>query len=144
MSYSPSDNADPCQETAGFLFSHPCPRPALHQCTACAKPICSEHGHEAGGGLMCTTCYRDRDTEEENENLGDTDDGDSEEGQDEDGFNPMLSSSYYYQGYGHYGPGSWGHRLPDDPHDFTEADGRVLDKNESVENLDFEEDMQGS
>jgi hypothetical protein len=124
--------SEPCQETAGFLFSHPCPRPASTQCTRCAKSICEQHGHTPGAELLCTTCAR--------EDVGQEEEGDADSGADvaED---PYLYSSYHYNGYGYYGRGPWQGEGGPDPDDFTEADGESL---RGEEPLDFEQDMGGS
>jgi hypothetical protein len=128
------ETLDPCQERAGFLFAHDCPRPATQQCDRCAKPICTRHGHPAESGeLLCTTCFKGQHASE--------DEPDSDVPLDEESDNPYLYSSYYYRGHGYYGRGHWGHDVLHDPNDFTEADGESLRANVQ---RDFEEDMGGS
>jgi hypothetical protein len=131
MSPSPPGS---CQETAGFLFTHDCPRPASRQCALCAKPICAEHAHLTLNEWLCTECVRSQ----KKGRPGDTSSR-ATRGLGTD--NPYLYSSYYYNGYGFYGPGAWGHEAFD-PNDFTEADGGSLRVSSSTHH--FEEDMGGS
>jgi hypothetical protein len=119
----PPQSFGACQERAGFLFAHDCPRSATLSCTRCAKPICSEHSRFVEEEELCVECARAA--------QADPDDDD-----------PLLYSSHYYDDYGHYGPGSWGHDALHDPNDFTEADGEALRGEQRPG--DFEEDMQGS
>jgi hypothetical protein len=132
----------PCQERAGFLFSHECPRLASHICTECTKVICDEHSQLMDGTQVCIGCATDDDDDEDDEGT----EGELPDSW-EDEPNPYLASSYYYRDYGYYGHGSWGHDLVHDPNDFTEADGESLrnEGSESFEGSDsFEEDMGGS
>jgi hypothetical protein len=129
------ESLDPCQERAGFLFAHDCPRPAAQQCARCAKPICTWHGHPSESGeVLCTTCFKEQPASGE----GSGSEVPLVEGAD----NPYLYSSYYYRGYGYYGRGYWGHDVLHDPNDFTEADGESL--RSKARHDDFEEDMGGS
>lgn len=125
----------PCQERAGFLFAHDCPRSATQLCNRCAKPICTRHGHPAPSGeVLCTSCFKDEHSER--------DETESDLPQDErEEDNPYLYSSYYYRGHGYYERGDWGHDLLHDPNDFTEADGESLRARDPQR---FEEDMGGS
>jgi hypothetical protein len=126
---------DACQERAGFLFAHDCPRPAAQQCARCAKPICTRHGHpSASGEVLCTTCFKEQHVSEGGPG--------SDAPPDEVADNPYLYSSYYYRGHGYYGRGYWGHDVLNDPNDFTEADGESL--RSKARHDDFEEDMGGS
>lgn len=63
---------------------------------------------------------------------------------DDFGDDPYFYAYAYYEGYGSYGRGEWGHahaRDLDDPVDFTEADGEAF----AVErDTDFEHDMGAS
>ncbi len=136
MSSSPEGPPGPCQEKAGFLFAHDCPRPAVQRCAQCDKPICAEHAHPWNDQRVCTACFKA--TREEDASTGrfrrPHPDADAD---------PYLYSSYYYRGYGYYGLGYWGHDLLDDPNDFTEADGMSL-REHPQGGHEFEEDMGGS
>ncbi|KFA86856.1 hypothetical protein Q664_51685 [Archangium violaceum Cb vi76] len=125
-----------CQERAGFLFAHDCPRPAIQRCAQCDKPICAEHGHPWNGQQACTECFKATRREEAQSSKFRR----APAGADDD---PYLYSSYYYRGYGYYGHGHWGHELFNDPNDFTEADGQAL-RQRAREQREFEEDMGGS
>ena len=136
----PPHQLGPCQDKAGFLFAHDCPRSAAQECTRCLKAICDGHSHLVDEVLLCTGCASNDDDDDEE------DEGTEGELPDawEDEPSPYLSSSYYYRDYGYYGHGSWGHDLVPDPNDFTEADGESL-RNEGSESSElFEEDMGGS
>ncbi|MBJ6764982.1 hypothetical protein JGU66_29815 [Myxococcaceae bacterium JPH2] len=111
-----------CMETAGFLFSRPCSRDAVEQCTYCQKAICMAHARPRETGTLCTSCAR----------LMPVSPGDG---------SSMDDPSYYYDSYGYYGSSSWGHGSSRDPHDFTEADGESLRQEDDAS---FEEDMGGS
>ncbi|HEX8822555.1 MAG TPA: hypothetical protein VF794_21695 [Archangium sp.] len=112
-----------CQERAGFLFTHDCPRSATQSCTRCAKSICHEHSRSVEEEVLCIECAR---TAAPTEPSGD---------------DPYFYSSYYYRNYGFYGHGAWGSQDLHDPNDFTEADGEALRADRPG---DFEEDMSGS
>lgn len=114
------DSFGPCLETAGFLFSHPCSRPASTECSRCGKRICDEHTSTLEDGLVCASCYRA------------SDESDSEDSDD---------PSYYYDDYGYYGSGGWGSGGARDANDFTEADGESL---RHEDDASFEEDLGGS
>lgn len=47
-----------CNETSGFLFSHPCSESSEHVCGECQKPICGKHAVDTQGVLRCTTCAK--------------------------------------------------------------------------------------
>jgi hypothetical protein len=131
MSPSSQEPLGACQERAGFLFAHDCPRSATQRCAQCDKPICTEHGHPWNGQQLCTDCFKATRKEEA-------------EGRPEGAdAAPHLYSSYYYRGYGYYGQGYWGHDVLNDPNDFTEADGVPL-RLRKQDRRDFEEDMGGS
>jgi hypothetical protein len=136
MSPPPRELLGPCQEKAGFLFAHDCPRSATQRCAQCDKPICAEHGHEWNQKQICTDCFKATRREE----AGAAKFRRPPEGADSD---PYLYSSYYYRGYGYYGQGYWGHDVLNDPNDFTEADGEAL-RQPAQEKHEFEEDMGGS
>lgn len=135
---SPSSQAPlgPCQERAGFLFAHDCPRSATQHCAQCDKPICAEHGHPWNGQQICTDCFKATNKEQ----AGAAKFHRPPQGVESD---PYLYSSYYYRGYGYYGQGYWGHDVLHDPNDFTEADGVPL-RMQGQDTRDFEEDMGGS
>lgn len=124
-----SVSADTCQERAGFLFEHDCPRPAVRQCNRCGKPICALHGHPTDTQVLCTGCFKAKPPPNVD---------------DESRDNPFLTSSYYYRGYGYYGRDPWVPGLGVDPNDFTEADGESLRAQRKRRQGEFEEDMGGS
>jgi hypothetical protein len=108
-----------CAETAGFLFAHPCDRPAAGACAACGKPICAEHRRAADGQPLCVSCVRQRPL------TGDRD--------------PYFYGSVHY-GYGgshHHGSSS---ALPD-PNDFTDGDAASL---QHQGDEPFEDDLDAS
>ena len=132
---SPSDSPGSCLERAGFLFAHDCPRPASQRCERCSKTICAEHSHQDGRQVLCTECFRSFLQ------------GEQEAGRRRDlpllkTLSPLLIPAFYYQNYGYYGRGAWGHEQLNDPNDFTEADGESLRR--AARGHHFEEDMQGS
>lgn len=47
-----------CEEQSGFLFAHPCDRPAVVVCSVCGKHVCYEHTRLGEGGQTCVTCVR--------------------------------------------------------------------------------------
>ncbi len=110
--------SDTCQESAGFLFKHPCGYLAESTCGTCGKALCSRHTRCQPEGVTCIACGRR------------TGSAGSTRG---DRYDPYEYSSSGYPGYGYYGPGHWGswwflsgssHRH--DRHDFTEADSASL------------------
>ncbi|AGC49083.1 hypothetical protein MYSTI_07811 [Myxococcus stipitatus DSM 14675] len=118
---SPS-SADGCEVSSGFLFAHACGLPTSSLCPRCGRRVCAVHMTTLDGAEVCSTC-------------GGLGAGDSEDEGDED-------ASTYYQDYGYYGSGSsWGRGTSRDPHDFTEADGESLRREEDAA---FEEDLGGS
>jgi hypothetical protein len=76
------------------------------------------------GELLCTRCGAE----------------DSDEDEDSDSDTSEDDPSYYYEGYGYYGPSSPGSQ-GQDPNDFTEADGESL---RHEDDASFEEDLGGS
>jgi hypothetical protein len=53
-----------CQETSGFLFSHPCGRPASFTCVRCGKRICAQHMRPSPPeAFLCISCARTQDTD---------------------------------------------------------------------------------
>ena len=114
------DDGTTCQETAGFLFKHPCDGEAYGYCNQCQKATCRRHTHAFGEDALCTGCAK---TEvREGKRKG------HRYGQYED--DPYFYGESYYPGYGRYGAGRWGYAYYSgshhDPDDFTEADGESL------------------
>lgn len=110
-----------CQDTAGFLFAHACPRPAHQRCARCARPICREHGHPVDTVCCCTACATTalrRTPPPKYPNRREAPD-------------PYLYASHYYRHLG----------VALDPNDFTEADGASLGDAPAEA---FERDMEGS
>ncbi|QAT81854.1 hypothetical protein EJ065_0245 [Corallococcus coralloides] len=125
-------SAEPCLETSGFLFSHPCERGATTQCMRCQKPICLMHLRTLDGAeTVCVMCARTADNGDENRDLSNTSDEDD--------------PSYYYEDYGYYGRDAWrgsgSASSGSDPNDFTEADGESVRREDDAS---FEEDLGGS
>jgi hypothetical protein len=119
---------NPCQETSGFLFPHPCGRPGVLRCTRCGKFICMQHARpQAGEQFLCVTCARLAASTADT----DTDSGGSggDWGDDDD---PYFYSSRYRARAGGTEP---------DPKDFTEGDQAALDEDEGG---DFEDDQGAS
>ncbi len=67
-----------CKETAGFLFAHPCKRPATSACSGCQKPICATHNRQG----RCIACFK--------------------EGAVIDAGDPFMMASWYYADYESY------------------------------------------
>lgn len=88
-----------CQETAGFLFDHPCAETVHALCADCAKAICVRHGHDLEGHRLCTGCARGviRDSLARGHRHGRFAD------------EPLFYAAFRFPGFGDYGPGSWGH-----------------------------------
>lgn len=123
------DPLPPCEQAGGFLFSHECGQPAGSQCMRCSRFFCEAHLTMEEAEMLCQSC-----AEGEEDDEGD----DVEEGSGSSEDDP----SYYYDDYGYYGSGSsWSSGGPQDPNDFTEADGESL-RNE--DDAAFEEDLGGS
>lgn len=118
-----------CTETSGFLFSHPCRNAPSASCQKCAKGVCAKHIHPTPNGYMCTSCAKKAATSAKRHGR--------QWGAWED--DPLLYGTFYYDDYGYYGRGHWGHEhLPDD---FTEADGAsFVEEGEG----DWEHDMGAS
>ncbi|RKH45482.1 hypothetical protein D7X96_13910 [Corallococcus interemptor] len=123
-----------CQETSGFLFSHPCERGSTTQCMRCQRAICLLHMRTLDGAeTVCVTCARAADNGDENRDPSDTSDEDD--------------PSYYYEDYGYYGRDAWrgsgasSSSSGNDRNDFTEADGESVRREDDAS---FEEDLGGS
>lgn len=110
-----------CNETSGFLFSHPCDQLCVHQCGKCGRPICQDHARHDVGRILCTTCARKR------------------AGRGHDTYDDYDPYFYGGTGYGHSRGGFFFHRH--DPHDFTEGDAAGL---RAEMDDDFENDMSAS
>ena len=54
-----------CKEKAGFLISHPCPRPPSMTCCICGKDVCNDHSRETDDGFACVTCYKGKHVDED-------------------------------------------------------------------------------
>lgn len=113
-----------CEETAGFLFRHPCPREEVAQCAECGKALCALHVKPWEGNQLCVGCALRYRTEQEQG--GPRKPG--EEGQDEGGDDwDRYDDDPYFYGVTHYsgwGRG-WGHERGD-RYELTEADGSSL------------------
>ncbi len=118
-----------CNETSGFLFSHPCSEPSEHVCGECQKPVCGKHAVDTQGVLRCTTCaktwYRGA-----GRGSGQTTGTGS--------YDPYYSSPYFYTWH-HYGTS--GHR-----HHFHDGDeGALHGREPNRDDLHgFEQDMGAS
>jgi len=90
-----------CQERSGFLFKHDCEGEGIARCDECGKAVCVDHRHDLNGRDLCTTCLRQQPaaTVQSFER------------------NPYFYQRTWYR-HGHFSFNS-----PDDPDDFTEADG---------------------
>ena len=158
-----------CQETSGFLFSHPCDRFATQQCFRCQKPICEDHGQETPEGVVCTTCLKKQKQAESQANRDDRTTTTSDYGHTYYGSDPYFYGTHYYPGYGHPVSHSKSAQTPPpitasptpdmisgtdfgddddddkreehDPADFTEGDAGSLQREEDA---DFESDMGAS
>ncbi len=124
-----------CNETAGFLFQHECGNAPIAQCDACRKPLCAEHLHDAAGQRLCTTCVKQQQRQQAGRSTHiDNDD-------------PYFYGDRYYDGYGRYTTGYWGHHYIQgrrhEPHDFTEADAESLQET-GFDDEDFETNMSES
>lgn len=119
-----------CNETAGFLFSHPCSEPSDHLCAQCQKPICGKHAVDSGGVIRCTTCMKTHLKSTRGAAPGVTG---SQFGPD-----PYLHSPYFYT-WSHFGSSHHHHHF----HDGDE--GALRGGEASPEDLDgFERDMGAS
>jgi hypothetical protein len=131
----------PCQETAGFLFSHPCSRAATTQCGRCQKAICDRHCHATQDALLCTSCARQARALLDDPYFywsyygDDWDDWDWDWDDDDDGPGAAVS-----QGAGDPGAVGAGSAKDRDEDDFTEADGQST----GGEGRDFEKDTGAS
>jgi hypothetical protein len=144
--------SNPCEETAGFLFKHACRTEAPTNCAECEKAICKKHTKQVGEFRVCVACAKLMLEEEAAKSQPKRAPGAREDagrsrrrysGYDDD---PYLYGYSYYDGYGSYRHGHWGHDHyssydDHDGSDFTEADGQSfqVEKDEG-----FEQDMGGS
>ncbi len=122
-----------CQETSGFLFSHPCGEVALRSCVKCQKEICDRHTVrevQAGDGeelVLCTTCAKESHAAAPGPGSRRTTDG-------------YADNPHFYM-YHHY-PHSQ-HQLDRD--EFTDADEAALgDSTAAGKTRRFEDDMGAS
>jgi hypothetical protein len=107
-----------CQETAGFLFTHPCDRPRAHACQSCGKSICIEHTRLIEARRLCVACAR---------SAAAFDDRD-----------PYFYGHSYYGSHWH----DWGSgRSRHDPDDFTDGDASSL---KHPGDATFEDDLEAS
>lgn len=127
-----------CNEKAGFLFSHACPKAAEADCQKCGKPVCRDHMRESRGRALCINCTR-------------------KEQDDRDDYydDHYFYGGYHYDGYYDYSSGHWGATTyymmtHHDRDDFTEADAASLASESSevdaddFDDGDFENDMSES
>lgn len=117
-----------CNETSGFLFSHPCDRMSVAECGQCERPVCNDHAHvtDAAGATLCTSCVK------KSRKI-------NRRHQRQRGYH---DSDFYDDPY-FYGPrygGYWyrSHHHVHDVHDFTEADAESL---HDAGDFEFENDM---
>ncbi len=110
-----------CEETSGFLFSHPCDRPAVGNCFECGRAVCQAHTASQYDGVLCTSCAKQHYREEKRRYF--------------DKHDPYYYPTHHYPGY-YY-----------DEHDFNESDearlmaGKELTEDEAGA---FEDDMGAS
>ena len=157
-----------CQETSGFLFSHPCDRFAVQQCVRCQKPICEDHGQETPEGVVCITCLKRQKQIERQANRDDQTTTTSDYGHTSYGSDPYFYGYHYYPGYGHsvyhskstptpppipesqspemisgtdFDDDGVDEREEHDPADFTDGDAGSVQREEDG---DFESDMGAS
>jgi hypothetical protein len=105
-----------CEETAGFLFTHPCDRPPAHACQSCRKTICVEHTRLVDARRLCVACAR---------TAAAIDDRDP-----------------YFYGHSYYGsPWHHGGTSTRDPDDFTDGDSASLQHSGDAT---FEDDLDAS
>lgn len=119
--------SDSCQETAGFLFKHPCPHPVYESCGGCGKGVCDRHVKVFGQDeRLCVTCARKQVRPCRAPGAAAGDEPRARQRQRDHGDDPYFYSSFYYPHYGYYGHGHWGssHYAGHDAADFTEADGQ--------------------
>lgn len=116
-----------CNETAGFLFAHPCGRVATRECSQCAKPICEQHlARGVGDGTLCITCGKAAPPAKHRRRRS----GRYEDWEDDD---PYFYSDDYYDDY------YWGRD------DYNESDEAVLNDSRSPDDMrGFENDMGAS
>lgn len=112
-----------CQETAGFLFKHPCSRDATAACGECSKELCQKHTKQVGGAGVCVECAR---VLLDKQATGGRRGGNARERYGDYADDPYFYGWSYYDGYGQYRSG-WGREYyaasRSDAADFSEADG---------------------
>ena len=122
-----------CNDRSGFLFSHDCDYPPVNLCMTCGRPICDEHTrYDSASQTICVTCAKQSSNQDPN-NAPSNDD-------------PYFYGQRHYRGYGHYGPGYWGHHSyveATSHHDggFTAGDSQALGDEDDAT---FESDMSES
>ena len=109
----PQFSAESCQETAGFLFSHPCGEMAAFTCSECQKPVCQRHAIDHGGLLRCVSCMKKLRA------AGDSTTSDI--GSPYGAYPPYFYGDHYGYGYG-YGRSRYGWTRSHHDHDFTDSD----------------------
>lgn len=119
--------AGQCNETAGFLFSHPCDEPSAHVCGECQKPVCAKHVADTNGTLRCTTCakrwWKTSGTTNSSAHAG---------------YDPYYGGPYFYSWH-IYGSSASGHHFQDSD------EGSLRGREPNREDLDgFENDMGAS
>ncbi len=134
-----------CNETAGFLFDHPCNAAADTECARCGRPVCDTHARDDDTGEpICISCakleLKDLGRSQRRRGRGY---GRHSRWRDDD---PYFYGGYHYHGWGFYGSGYWGHNsynqaMDGGDIDFTEGDSEPLFDNEP---MDFESDMSES
>jgi len=102
-----------CRETAGFLFAHPCKRPATSKCSGCEKPICATHNRQG----RCIACYRQNASKS-------------------DGSDPFLMATWYYADYETYS--AWDAYTKKDREAFAEGEEPADDEWEKDWEADFD------
>jgi hypothetical protein len=121
---------NPCQETSGFLFPHPCGQPRVLPCVQCMRFVCMQHARlQQMEQYLCVTCARAAAASD-----GGGVDRDDAWDSDEDDDDPYFYSSRYRALSGTQEP---------DPMDFTAGDQAAFDKDEGGGGS-FEDDMGAS
>lgn len=120
-----------CEETAGFLFRHPCSREAVSACAECGRGLCALHMKPWEGSSLCVACalrYRQEQEAGQRPPPGEGKPGEGGEGGEGDegdwdtwDDDPYFYGSTHYRGWGR----GWGHERGD-RHELSEADGASL------------------
>ena len=118
-----------CEERSGFLFRHKCLNAPTVRCDSCGKPACAEHvgsvewpvlrqaklvhpeaaepaataRADAPPAMVCVTCDKAVSRSLKHDPGAHA----AEPGPDD----PYWYGDRYYHGFGHFGPGQWGHVL---------------------------------